>query len=68
MVRFQDTEVEFNKVIQPPEEVHIELNIEIKNSITLIKSSMKSLINMDFIEDRKPGLEDMVDELNHPPR
>lgn len=54
-MRFQDTEVEFNKVIQPPEKVHIELNIEIKSSITLIKSSMKSLTNMDFIEDRKPG-------------
>lgn len=68
MVRFQDTEVEFNKVIQTLKKVQIELNLEIKSSINLIKSSIKSLINMDFIEDRIPELEGVVDELNHPPR
>lgn len=68
MVRFQDTEVEFNKVIQTLKKVQIELNLEIKSSINLIKRSIKSLINMDFIKDRIPELEGVVDELNHPPR
>lgn len=67
-MQFQDTEVEFNKVIQTFKKVQIELNLEIKSSINLIKSSIKMLINMDFIEDRIPELEGVVDELNHPPR
>lgn len=58
--------VELNKEIETLTKSQTEMKQKMKNSLSLIKSSLGDLTNrMDNIEDRIPELEGKVEEIYH---